>query len=93
MLSNERVNLDGKQKADFVRDLHAKVRANIERKNEQYGKSANKGRVKVVFNPSDWVWLHMRKERFPIQRKSKLQPRGDGPFQVLSKRLMAMLTS
>ena len=25
----------------------------------------------------------MRKERFPEQRKSKLLPRGDGPFQVL----------
>jgi len=33
----------------------------------------------------DWVWVHMRKERFPVQRKSKLQPRGDGPFQVLEK--------
>jgi len=29
--------------------------------------------------------LHTRKERFPSQRKSKLQPQGDGPFQVLSK--------
>jgi hypothetical protein len=27
----------------------------------------------------------MRKERFPNQRKSKLQPRGDGPFQVLER--------
>ena len=27
----------------------------------------------------------MRKERFPNLRKSKLQPRGDGPFQVLAK--------
>jgi len=27
----------------------------------------------------------MRKERFLAQRKSKLQPRGDGPFQVLEK--------
>ena len=25
----------------------------------------------------------MRKERFPNQSKSKLQPRGDGPIQVL----------
>ncbi|XP_019435361.1 PREDICTED: uncharacterized protein LOC109341845, partial [Lupinus angustifolius] len=33
----------------------------------------------------DWVWIHMRKERFPSQRKSKLQPRGDGPFQVLER--------
>ncbi|GKV11590.1 hypothetical protein SLEP1_g22836 [Rubroshorea leprosula] len=29
------------------------------------------------------VWVHMRKERFPTQRRSKLQPRGDGPFQVI----------
>ena len=27
----------------------------------------------------------MRKERFPEQRKSKLQPRGNGPFQVLER--------
>ena len=27
----------------------------------------------------------MHKERFPNQRKSKLQPRGDGPFQVLER--------
>ena len=27
----------------------------------------------------------MRKERFPKQRKSKLQPRGDRPFQVLER--------
>ena len=28
------------------------------------------------------VWLHLRKDRFPTKRKSKLGPRGDGPFQV-----------
>ena len=27
----------------------------------------------------------MHKERFPSQRKSKLQPRGDGPFQVMER--------
>jgi hypothetical protein len=27
----------------------------------------------------------LRKERFPDQRKSKLMPRGDGPFRVLAK--------
>ena len=27
----------------------------------------------------------MRKERFPAQRRSKLNPRGDGPFQILEK--------
>ena len=29
--------------------------------------------------------MHIRNERFPNQRKSKLQPRGDGPFQVLER--------
>ena len=27
----------------------------------------------------------MRKERFPTHRRSKLHPRGDGPFQVLER--------
>ena len=27
----------------------------------------------------------MCKERFPTPRRSKLQPRGDGPFQVLER--------
>ncbi|KAL4386593.1 hypothetical protein GQ457_09G017790 [Hibiscus cannabinus] len=27
----------------------------------------------------------MRKERFPNHRKTKLDPRGDGPFQVLER--------
>ncbi|KAF7841466.1 Transposon Ty3-G Gag-Pol polyprotein [Senna tora] len=44
--SSEQTNLDGKKKAEFVQGLHAKVRANIERKNEQYARQANKGRRK-----------------------------------------------
>ena len=51
----------------------------------KWAKHANKGRRKVVFEPGDWVWVHFRKERFPSQRKSKLMPRGDEPFQVLAK--------
>ena len=52
---------------------------------EGYAKYANKGRKKVTFERSDWVWVHFRKEWFPSQRKSKLMPRGDGPFQVLAR--------
>ncbi|KAL5738577.1 hypothetical protein ACOSP7_031338 [Xanthoceras sorbifolium] len=81
----EHVNLDGKKKAEFVKQIHEKTRQNIERRTEQYANQANKGRKKVVFEPGDWVWLHMRKERFPVQRRSKLLPRGDGPFQVIER--------
>ena len=31
------------------------------------------------------VWLHLRKDRFPELRKSKLMPRADGPFKVLQR--------
>jgi hypothetical protein len=69
----------------MVRQLHEGVRLQIEKKNRLYASKANKGRKLVVFQPGDWVWVHMRKERFPNQRKSNLQPRGDGPFQVLER--------
>ncbi|KZV28348.1 hypothetical protein F511_24522 [Dorcoceras hygrometricum] len=81
---SERLNLDGKKKAEYVRTLHEKVRANIEKKIQQYTRQANKGK-KVTFELRDWVWLHLRNERFPDKRRSKLLPRGDGPFQVLER--------
>lgn len=76
--------MDGK-KADFVKHIHERARLNIERRTEQYVKQANKGCRQAIFEPGDWVWLHMRKERFPTQRCSKLQLRGGGPFQVLER--------
>ena len=46
----ERVNLDGKKKAEFVKQLHEKVRQHIERRTEQYATQANKGRKKLCSN-------------------------------------------
>jgi hypothetical protein len=82
---SERVNLDGKKKAEFVKMIHEKARLNIERRTQQYVQQANKGCKKVVFEPRDWVWLHLRKDRFLEKRRSKLLPRGDGPFQVVER--------
>ena len=39
----------------------------------------------MIFIQGDWVWIHLQKEKFRNKRKSKLQPRGDGPFQVLEQ--------
>jgi hypothetical protein len=82
---NERSSLDGQKKAEMVKKLHESVQQHIEKKTEQYANKANKGRRQVIFEPSDWVWVHMRKERFPARRRSKLHPRGAGPFQILEK--------
>jgi hypothetical protein len=51
----EHVNLDGKKKADFVKQIHEKARLNIERRTDQYVTQANKGRRQLVFEPGDWV--------------------------------------
>ncbi|XP_039059943.1 uncharacterized protein LOC120203853 [Hibiscus syriacus] len=77
--------IDGKDKAEFVKKLHQQVKDNIERRTRQYEQQSNKGRKKVTFEAGYWVWVHFRKERFPNQRKSKLLPRGDGPFQIMEK--------
>ncbi|XP_033139498.1 uncharacterized protein LOC117131495, partial [Brassica rapa] len=35
--------------------------------------------------PLPEFWVHLRKERFPNERKSKLMPRIDGPFEITKK--------
>ena len=82
---NEMTSLDGQKKAEMVKKLHESVRQHIKKKNEQYATKANKGRRQVLFELGDWVLVHMRKERIPAHRQSKLHPRGDGPFQVLER--------
>jgi len=76
---------DAQAKVDHVKKLRERVKTQIEKKNENYVKQANKGRNKIIFEPGDWFGVCMRKERFDKQRKSKLQPRGNGSFQVLER--------
>ncbi|XP_057990624.1 uncharacterized protein LOC131173000 [Hevea brasiliensis] len=78
-------SLDGEKKAEMVKKMHEQARLHLEKKNEQYASHANKGRKPMIFEPGDLVWIHLRKERFPNQRKSKLHPRSDGRFQVLER--------
>ncbi|KAL0641682.1 hypothetical protein Bca4012_102537 [Brassica carinata] len=81
----EQTNLDGQQKAEFVLSLHEQVRKNIEERTKMYERQKNNGCKELVLEPGDLVWIHMRKERFPVERKSKLLPRKDGPFRVLKR--------
>jgi hypothetical protein len=76
----EQVNMDAAKWSEFIKKLHDDTRRNIEKKSAQYAKLVNNGKKKVIFHPGELVWLHLCKDRFPQQRKSKLCPRGDGPF-------------
>ncbi|XP_031120256.1 uncharacterized protein LOC116023397 [Ipomoea triloba] len=61
---NEYHNLDGAIKAGMVRKMHEKVSKQIAKKSEQVAKYVNKGRKDVIFNPGDFVWVHMQKGRW-----------------------------
>ena len=81
----ERTNMEASKRASYVKKIHEKTKEAIEKRSKYYAAWANKHRKKVTFEPGDLVWVHLRKDRFPEKRKSKLMPRGDGPFKVLSK--------
>ncbi|KAH0669565.1 hypothetical protein KY289_024058 [Solanum tuberosum] len=72
-------------KVDLMKKIHEQTRLAIEKKNKEVTLRRNKGRKYVVFKPGDLVWVHMRKERFPSKRKTKLDPRGSRPYKVLER--------
>jgi hypothetical protein len=77
--------MEASKRADFVRKIHVKTKEAIEKKGKYTADHANKKRKEVLFQPGDMVWVHFRKDRFPQLRKSKLLPRGAGPYKVLAK--------
>jgi hypothetical protein len=60
------------------------TKLNIKKMNK-YRFTASKGRNEVKLEPGDLVWLHLRKERFPELRKTKLMSRAAGPYKILAK--------
>ncbi|GJS20332.1 RNA-directed DNA polymerase [Tanacetum coccineum] len=52
---------------------------------EKYKERVDSHRKRVVFKEGDLVWIRLGKERFPVGRFGKLQPRADGPFRVLKR--------
>ncbi|KAK1663641.1 hypothetical protein QYE76_051800 [Lolium multiflorum] len=82
---HERVNMKASKRADFVKKIHVKTKELIEKKGKSNAARMNKKRKEMLFKPGDLVWVHFRKDRFPKLRKSKLKPRGDGPYKVLAK--------
>ena len=81
----ERTNMDASARATYLKKVHEDTRAMIERQVRRRATKLNVNKAPMVFNPGDLVWLHLRKERFPHERKSKLLPRADGPFKVLAR--------
>jgi len=77
--------MEASKRAAYVKKIHEKTKEAIELKATRKAENMNKHRKEVLFEPGDLVWIHLHKDRFPDKRKSKLIPRGDGPFRVLVK--------
>ncbi|KAK1611750.1 hypothetical protein QYE76_035423 [Lolium multiflorum] len=75
----------GIKEVRFCRKIHEKTKELIEKKGKNNAARMNKKRKKMFFKPDDMVWVHFRKDRFPKLRKSKLLPRGAGPYKVIAK--------
>jgi hypothetical protein len=83
--ASERIHSDAKKRAEFILQMHETTKHNIEKMNEKYRITGSKGKQEIKLQPGDLVWLHLRKDRFPELRKSKLMPRADGPFKIIEK--------
>ncbi|RDX89997.1 hypothetical protein CR513_28191, partial [Mucuna pruriens] len=63
----------GFSKINFLKKLHEKACAHVEKKGEQYAKHVNKSKRERMFQECDIVWIHLRKDR------------RDGPFKVVKR--------
>ena len=77
------MNID--KRAQYMKKLHEDTRATIEQRVLRQATRLNMKKKARIFNEGDLVWIHLRKDRFPQERNSKLKPRGDGPFKVFKR--------
>jgi hypothetical protein len=83
--TSERIHDDATECVEFILKMHETTKHNIEKMTEKYRVAGSKGKREVKLEPGDLVWLHLRKDRFPELRKSKLMPTADGPFKIIEK--------
>ncbi|KAK1682689.1 hypothetical protein QYE76_043537 [Lolium multiflorum] len=81
----DRVNMEASNRTYFVWKIHVKTKELIEKKGKSNAARMKKKRKEMLFKHGDMVWVHFRKDRFPKLRRSKLLPRGAGPYKVLAK--------
>lgn len=77
--------MDARAQVNHLKKMHEDTRHTTELQVQRLATKLNVNKHHMIFNIGDLVWLHLRKERFPNERKSKLLPRADGPFKVLAR--------
>ena len=66
--------MDASARVNYLKKMHEYTRHTIERQVQRLATKLNVNKQPMIFNNGDLVWLHLRKDRFPNERKSKLLP-------------------
>src|SRR4051812_14866553 len=82
---HDRTNMDVDKHAQAMKKIHEDTRAMIEQQVLRQASRLNKNKKEMIFEEGELVWIHLSKDRFPKDRDSRLNPRGDGPFKVLKR--------
>jgi hypothetical protein len=79
------LNVAAEHMADRVQQIHEEVRLNLEQANDKYKDAADSKRRAKLFQESDLVMAHLRKNRFPAGTYGKLKSRKYGLFRIKRK--------
>ena len=82
-IGDHRTHGDTKPHAENMMNIHKHTQKNIEKATTRYQQKENKHTSATPeIQIGEMVWIHLRKERFPKQKKNKLMPRVDRPFEI-----------
>ena len=75
LLLQERTNMDASARVRYLKKMHEDTRHTIEHQVQRLATKINNNKQPMIFDVGDLMWLHLRKDRFHNERKSKLLPR------------------
>ncbi|XP_059066262.1 uncharacterized protein LOC131857593 [Cryptomeria japonica] len=73
----------GENFVEEIKDVHEQVKTTLQKSADKYKEQADKRRKEVHFQVGDMVWVHLKKERLPKGRHTKLMMRKIRPCMIL----------
>lgn len=71
--------------AEVMKDMHQQVRDKLIHTSEKYKQAVDLKRRDVQFKVGDMVMIHLKKERLPKEKYTKMLMKKIGPFKVLKR--------